>query len=75
MILASIPSPSDGVWSVGPLPVRQVSTGDTVSAGSVVGTVGSTGNVTGQPLHLEVRPEGGDPVDPVAAMVDRGLYL
>ena len=50
-----------------------VSVGDQVSAGDVVGSVGSTGNVTGPHLHLEVRPGGGDPVDPYAALVAEGL--
>lgn len=50
-----------------------VSPGDQVSPGQQIGTVGSTGHVTGPHLHLEVRPGGGDPVDPFAALVAHGI--
>lgn len=50
-----------------------VSVGDRVNGGEVIGTVGATGNVTGSHLHLEVRPGGGDPVDPFQAFVEHGI--
>jgi murein DD-endopeptidase MepM/ murein hydrolase activator NlpD len=50
-----------------------VSEGDTVRSGDLIGYVGSTGNVTGPHLHLEVRPGGGDPVDPDAALRVHGV--
>ncbi|GAA0939816.1 hypothetical protein GCM10009554_29950 [Kribbella koreensis] len=42
-----------------------VSVGETVYAGDQVGAVGVTGNTTGPHLHFEVRPNGGDPIDPM----------
>lgn len=48
-----------------------VQPGDVVAPGDVIGYTGSTGNVTGPHLHLEVRPGGQNPVDPYAAMTAR----
>jgi murein DD-endopeptidase MepM/ murein hydrolase activator NlpD len=44
-----------------------------VTTGQTIGRVGATGNVTGPHLHLEVRPGGGDAVDPAAWLRSKGL--
>jgi len=50
-----------------------VSVGQKVVQGTQIGRIGSTGNVTGPHLHLEVRPGGGDPVDPYPAFLFHGV--
>ena len=57
------------------LSAMNVSVGASVTNETVIGLVGATGNVTGDHLHLEFRPGGGDPVDPVAALNAYGVNL
>ncbi len=51
----------------------EVSVGQSVSPGQVVGLVGSTGDATGPHLHLEIHPDGGRPIDPRPWMAAHGL--
>ncbi|MFD7731548.1 M23 family metallopeptidase [Kitasatospora phosalacinea] len=44
-----------------------------VAPGTVLGAVGTTGNATTPHLHLEVRPAGGAPVDPLPWLRHLGL--
>ena len=46
-----------------------VKPGDVVIPGQTIGYSGSTGNVTGPHLHLEVHPNGGAAVDPFPELV------
>lgn len=50
-----------------------VSPGDQVGPGDVIGYTGSTGNVTGPHLHLEVHPNGGAAVDPYPELVKHNV--
>lgn len=47
---------------------QDVAPGERVERGQVIGAVGASGNVTGPHLHLEIRPGGGDPVDPATVL-------
>jgi murein DD-endopeptidase MepM/ murein hydrolase activator NlpD len=49
--------------------------GERVSAGEVIGRVGSTGNSTGNHLHLEVLSPGGSFTDPRSWLRDRGVRV
>ncbi|MFG1808880.1 M23 family metallopeptidase [Streptomyces sp. NPDC049040] len=44
-----------------------------VKAGTVIAYSGNTGNTTGPHLHLEVRPNGGSPIDPLPWLLKHGL--
>ncbi|MGW1259726.1 M23 family metallopeptidase [Streptomyces sp. NPDC002513] len=50
-----------------------VTAGQKVSTGDVIGRVGATGNVTGPHLHLEVHPNGGSAIDPMAWLQSKGV--
>lgn len=51
-----------------------VSAGQKVGTGDVIGRVGATGNVTGAHLHLEVHPDGAaNGIDPMAWLHSKGL--
>lgn len=50
-----------------------VRVGQKIVQGTQIGRVGSSGNSTGPHLHIEVRPGGGDPVDPYPAFLYHGV--
>jgi len=51
----------------------EVEVGQRLAPGDLIGYVGSTGNVTGPHLHLEVHPDDGDAIDPAAWLSEHGL--
>ena len=54
----------DGITTLyGHLASIRVHSGDTVEAGTVIGTIGRTGNATANHLHFELRVDG-EAVDP-----------
>lgn len=50
-----------------------VGVGEHVEPGERIGAIGTTGNVTGPHLHLEVRPHQDRPVDPATWLSRRGV--
>jgi murein DD-endopeptidase MepM/ murein hydrolase activator NlpD len=50
-----------------------VKVGQQVIQSAQIGRIGSTGNTTGPHVHIEVRPGGGDPVDPYPAFIYHGV--
>jgi murein DD-endopeptidase MepM/ murein hydrolase activator NlpD len=50
----------------------QVSVGQTVQAGNVIGLSGSTGNSTGPHLHYEIRYKG-NPIDPTSTTLNKSI--
>ena len=62
------------VMYYGHLSVVAAAAGETVTAGSVIGNVGSTGRSTGNHLHLEFRQDGA-PEDPVPVLSAHGVSL
>jgi len=49
--------------------------GQQVAPGQVVAMSGNTGNSTGPHLHLEIRPDGGNPVSPIPWLARHGVKM
>jgi len=52
-----------------------VATEGPVTTGDTIGRVGATGNVPAPHLHLEVRPAGGEPADPLPWLAARDVTV
>ncbi|WP_277452506.1 M23 family metallopeptidase [Janibacter sp. DB-40] len=65
---------ADGTVSrYGHLSSVATSVGQQVAPGETVAYSGNTGRSTGPHLHLEIRPGGGEPVDPTGWLTERGI--
>lgn len=65
---------ADGTVSrYGHLSSVAASVGQQVAPGETVAYSGNTGRSTGPHLHLEIRPGGGEPVDPTGWLTERGI--
>ncbi len=52
-----------------------VTDGQVIKVGELIGMSGNSGDSTGPHLHFEVRPGGGDPVDPRAWLAGQGVTV
>ena len=46
-----------------------------ITVGELIGRVGNTGTTGSSHLHLQIRPRGGEPVDPLPWLEKRGVPL
>ncbi|MCV7225953.1 M23 family metallopeptidase [Mycolicibacterium komossense] len=83
-VIASGPTPGYGMWVkirdvngtvtlYGHIDTAIVQTGERVTAGDQIATIGNRGNSTGPHLHFEVHREGIEKTDPMSWLGERGV--
>lgn len=66
----------DGTITVyGHISTIDVTVGQTVTAGQKIAGMGNLGFSTGTHLHFEVHPAGGDAIDPIPWLAERGITV